>query len=637
MTFNREAKHASAPVSVRTETRASIAGGSRLSFDSWTIRALDRDRQLAQVRLTGSADVGGATDLLLDVDTGDVSDLVNRLGLLTERQYQMISGGNLAGDVRIVGVGPDQPLTIKTGLRAANFHIRLDKTHQLTRTLDVQAQVEIDDARTMAEIRRLELGMESGGAHAGTVSVSGRWPLTVEVPLSGSMSVTIKKWDSQPLVDFLGIFPGRQPSPVMVSGVVNVKQRAGREMLVVEGQETIGPITVAVKGRAAPEPATVQIEHDLTRSGDEIHIATLSINSERPTGLGDHVTMNGNARWGLRPQLQLRGSADALDTDWYAALTAPPAGETPEAGPAMKEKEADVVLPLNLDVDLAIGTLIYQNLAFGKGRLLANGDGNSVQYTLEPTGVAGGSVQGTFTIAQKGGQQEISWDAKGNALDVGVLMKALLNEPEARLTGLGKFTTSATGRGRGEALRKSVDGTAIFDIENGRFTKSPVMEFIAKQTRMEEFQGAEFTTLHGELLIKDGWMHLNQSGAFGSAYSVEAGGKIGLDGQLDVQFSPKIGPAFSKHVKIPCLDQFAKASDGLTVLPVTVTARGSAANPEFGTKVEAAGAAKRTGGELVGVITNLLTGCQGGESEKDKESTQGKATKLMPGLFDSKK
>ena len=132
-------------------------------------------------------------------------------------------------------------------------------------------------------------------------------------------------------------------------------------------------------------------------------------------------------------------------------------------------------------------------------------------------------------------------------------------------------------------------------------------------------------------------MHLNQSGAFGSTYSVEAGGKIGLDGQLDVQFSPKIGPAFSKHVKIPCLDQFAKASDGLTVLPVTVTAKGSAANPEFGTKVEAAGAAKRTGGELVGVITNLLTGCQGGESEKDKESSQGKATKLMQGLFDRKK
>src|SRR5262249_30892236 len=159
------------------------------------------------------------------------------------------------------------------------------------------------------------------------------------------------------------------------------------------------------------------------------------------------------------------------------------------------------------------------------------------------------------------------------------------NEPEARIIGLGRFTTSGTGRGQGEALRKSLDGTAIFDIENGRFAKSIVMEFIAKQTRMDEFKGAEFQTFHGERHIKDGWINLNQPRVVGSLYSVEAAGKIGLDGQVDAQFSPKVGTTFSKHVRIPCLDQLAKASDGLTMLPVTVTVKGRAANPEFGTKV----------------------------------------------------
>ena len=629
--FKREAKHAGVPVTLGTDIRASMAGGSRLSFDSWTIRALDGNQQLAQARLTGSADVGGATDLVLEVHTTDVSDLVDRLGLLTERQQKLISGGTLAGNVRVVGTGPNQPLTIKTGLRAANLYIRLDKTHQLTRTLGVQGEVEIDGARTMADIRRLELGMESGGTHAGTVLVSGRWPLTVEAPMGGSMSVTMTEWDSQPVVDFLGIFPGRKPDPLMVSGVLNVAQRAGGGVLVVEGKETVGPITVAVKGRPGPEPATMTIEHLVTRSEDEIHIETLSINAERPTGRADHVAMKGNARWGLRPHLKLRGSVDALDTDWYAALTAaPPADETREAAaqqPAMKEQEAAFALPLDLDIDLAIGTLIYRNLAIGRGRLIATGDGQRMQATLEPTGVAGGSVQGTFAIAQKGGQQDMTWEAKGNALDVGLLMKALLNEPEPRIIGLGRFITSGKGRGRGEALRNSLDGTAIVDIENGRFTKSPLMEFIAKQTSIEEFQGAEFKTLHGELHLKDGWINLDQTRAIGSMYSVEAGGKIGLDGQLDAQFSPKVGPAFSAHVKIPCLDQFAKASDGLTVLPVIVTMKGSAANPEFGTNVKTAGAAKRTGGELVGVITNLLTGCQGGDA----------AEKPAIPLFDRKK
>ena len=621
VTFTRETKHTGVPVTLGTEIRASIADGSRMSFESWTIRALDRNRQLAQARLTGSAEVGGATDIVFDVNTADLSDLVDRLGLLTERQYKMISGGNLTGDVRVVGAGPDQPLTIKTGLRAANLHIRLDKTHRLTRTFGLQAEVEINSTRTMADIRRLELGMESADTNAGTLLVSGRWPLTAQATMASvaSMSVTVKEWDSQPFVNLLGLLPGREPGHVMVSGELNVTQRAGGRM-VVQGSETVGPITVAVKGRAGPEPATIHVEHLVTQSGDEIQIAKLAMNSERPMGRADQVMMKGTARWGLRPHLELRGSVNVLDADWYAALMTPPASETPEEQTTtgeqspLKEKKAHFTLPLDLDVDLAIGTLNYRNLAIGAGRFLAKGDGQSMQATLEPTGVAGGSVQGTYAIAQKDGQQDITWDAKGNALDLGLLTKALFNEPEARITGLGRFTTSGTGRGRGEALRNSLNGIAVFDVENGRFAKSPVMEFLAKQTRIEEFNGAEFKTWHTELQIRDGWMNLNQTSAVGSMYAVEVEGKIGLDGQLDAQISPKIGPTFSRHVKIPCLDQFVKASDGFTVLPVTVTVKGTAGNPQYGTKVETTGTVKRQGGELLGMIANLLTGCKGGDS-----------------------
>src|SRR5262249_34575846 len=157
------------------------------------------------------------------------------------------------------------------------------------------------------------------------------------------------EWDSQPFADVLGIFPGREPGPLMVSGVLNVTQRAGEsgqrgvsaprgragelgqrgvsaprgragesgqrggsaprgpagEMLSVEGMETVGPITVAVKGRAGPEPATMTIEHNVTRRADEWHIATLSLSTERPKGRADQVTIKGNVRWGVRPQLQL--------------------------------------------------------------------------------------------------------------------------------------------------------------------------------------------------------------------------------------------------------------------------------------------------------------------------------------------
>jgi hypothetical protein len=617
VTFKRETTHSRVPVTLETEIRASVAGGSRMSFDSWTIKALDRSRPLAQVRLSGSADVGGATDLVIDVNIGDVSDLVDRLGLLTERQRQMISGGHLTGDVRVVGAGPDQPMTIKAGLRAATLRIRLDKTHKITRTLGVLADVEIDGARTIADIRRIEVSTESDNTKAGTLLASGRWPLTSRAAMTtaASMRVTVKEWDIQPYVDFLDILPGRQPGPLMVTGALNVEQRAGGRTMVVQGSETIGPLAVAVKGRAGPEPTTVHVEHDVVLSEDEILIPTLSMNSKRPMGRADHVTVKGMSRRGLRPHLELRGSVDAFDADWYAALLAPRATEIPEEQPSageqppFKEKKAGFAFPLDLDVDLAIGTFNYRNLAIGAGRLLAKGDGQSMRATLEPTGVAGGSVRGTYAVVQKDGQPDVTWDVTGNAIDLGLLTKGLLNETESRITGLGRFTTSGTGRGQGEGLRHSLSGIAVFDVDNGRFAKSPVMEFLAKETRIEEFKGAEFKTAHAELQINDGWMNLNQTHATGSLYTIEAAGKIGLDGQLDLQISPKIGSSFSKHVKIPCLDQFAKASDGLTVLPVIVTVRGPAGNPTYETKVETVGV-KREGKAILGGITNLLTGCR---------------------------
>ena len=650
VTFERGAKHSSAPVTLGTEIRASVAGRSRVTVDSWALRALDGSKLLAQARLTGSADSAGASDLLLDVTASDLSEFVERLGLLTERQQGMISGGNLKGDVRMVKAGPTKPLTLKTGLRSANLNIRLDETHQLTRAIGVQAEVEVDGARTMVGIRRVEVDVESAGANAGTLMASGRWPLPAEgtTTPAGTVDVTVKKWDSEPFVHFFGILPGRQPGPLMLTGELKVTQKAGGKTLAVQGRETIGPITVAVKGRAAPEPATVHLEHDVEQSGDEIQVAALSLTSDRPKGRADHVTVNGNARLGPRPSLRLRGSVDALDADWYAALTAPPSGQTPEEKapvgqqPAVKDEGAGFAVPLDLDVNLAIGAVTYHTLEIGKGRLIAKGDGLRMQATLEPTGIAGGTVQGTVTVAQKGGQPGFGWNAKGDALDLGIITKASSTGQGPEITGRGTFSTAGTGRGQGEALRQSLNGTVVFDVADGQFVKSPALEFLADQTHIDDFRILGFKTLHVELHIKDGWVHLNQVHAGSPSIAVEAAGKIGLDGRLDARVHPKIGPAVSKHVKIPCLDQFAKTVDGLTVLPVAVAIKGTTEHPEYGAEVEITGTVGRHTGALVGVIADVLTGCRGGEAaKKTTEESVGvitdKAVDLMQDLLGGKK
>ena len=636
VTVERGEKHASAPITLSTEVRASVAGRSRVTVDSWAVQALAGKRLLAQARLAGSANSDSATDLALDVTASDLSELVNRLGLLTERQQGLISGGTLAGDVRLVTAGPQKPLTVKATFRSANLNIGLDKTRPLTRSLGLQAEVEVDAARSVAELQRVEAIVESGGARAGTLTASGRWPLAAAGTTTpdGALSVTVKEWDSEPFVEFFGIVPGRTPGPLPLTAELKVTQEPGGKTLVLQGKETIGPISVAVKGRD-PEPTTIHLVHDIAQSGDEIRITALSLTAERPKGRSDRAAVNGSFRIGPRPHVQLHGSLDVCDADWYVALAAlpserPPTGKTFDTPHDAKDDQPGLAIPLDLDVDLSIGSVTYRTLEISNGRLVAKGDGGSMQVTLEPTDLAGGSVQGVVTVALKGGRPEFSWDAEGKALDLSVLTKAAYAEPEPRVTGRGRFTTSGTAQGQGEMLRRSLSGTVVFDIADGQFIKSRLFEFLAEQTHVQEFRGLGFRTTHGEFQIKDEWVHLNQVRVDGPSVAVEAGGKIGLDGWLDVQVQPKIGPTLSDHVRIPCVNQFMKTMDGFTVLPIAVTVEGTAENPAYGINFMASSMLGRHTAALIGTIANLFTACRGGEAvQKATEEALGVPKKML--------
>jgi hypothetical protein len=261
-----------------------------------------------------------------------------------------------------------------------------------------------------------------------------------------------------------------------------------------------------------------------------------------------------------------------------------------------KDDDTGLAIPLDLDVDLRIGSVTYRTLEISNGRLVAKGDGSSMQATLEPIGLAGGSVQGTVTVALKGGQPEFAWDAKGNGLELRLVTTAAFAEPEPRVTGRGGFTTSGTGRGRGETLRRSLSGTAVFDIADGNSSSLRYLSSSRRRPSIEQFRGLGFRTVHGELQIKDEWVYLNQVRVDGPSVAVEAGGKIGLNGRLDVQVQPKIGPTLSDHVRIPCVNQFMKTVDGFTVLPVAVTVEGTTENPSYGVNTMASSMVGRHAG-----------------------------------------
>lgn len=646
--FERGEKHASAPVTLDTQVRASVVDRSRLIVESWEVRVLDRGKQLAQASLTGLADSAGRTKLQLNLGTDDFSKFLDRLGLLTIRQQGMISGGNMTGHVWLRTAGPQEALMVKAALESSALHIQLDKTHHLTQSLSLHADGTVDAAMTVADLQHGEIRIMSAGVKSGTLTASGRWRLAStggeDTPL-GAVRVMLQEWDSGPFVDFFDLFPGRTPGPLPLTGRLTLAQEENGKFWSVRGKETAGPIHVAMRDRD-PGLATVHLEHDVALNGHEIRVVSLLLRTERLYERPDRVAMNGIIHLGAQPRLQLRGNLEALNVDWYRALMTV-AGEPPSANTATIRKlflvpadGARLAIPLNLDLDLAIGSVVYRNLEIGQGKLVAMGDGKSIRAKLEPTGLAGGSVQGTVSVALKRGQPEIGWDAEGTALDLSVLTAAPLDELKPRVTGRAKFTTSGTGRGEGPAFRQSVKGFMTLDVEDGQFIESSLLDYLAEVTTIDDFRALGFSTVHGGLQITEGWVNLDEVRVDGPSIGLDIDGKVGLDGQLDAQVRPKIGPDLSDHVRIPCLDQLAESVDNFTVLPVAVTVKGTVAHPAYGAKLPASSLLTKQGGALVGTIADFLTGCQGGEVAQEAvedavEAITDVAEDLVDDLFGS--
>ncbi|BCA52959.1 hypothetical protein W02_00990 [Nitrospira sp. KM1] len=631
--------HAVPPMVFSTDIRGSIARRSKVTVESWTARVRGENQVLGHTRLSGTADSGGSSDVVLEIASQNMAELLERLGLLTERQYGLISGGHLAGNVRVVTAGPGRPFTAQGTLRGTDLSIRMGGDQRMTRSLNVTADVEVDPGRHVAEIKRGEIDVHAGERDAGRFSISGRWPVNAEEDnaQTGSIEVAVQEWDGGAVADFFNLLPGRASGPLLVTGAVKISRTTGGKSLTVQGSETIGPITVEVASGKRTS-ATMMIKHNVGFHGDEIRVSDLSLDAKRLDGLPDKATMSGSIRKGANRGAHLRGHVESLDVDWYTGLLT----EREDRGhPRTAERskrtheDPDMTDALDVDIDLAVGTILYRNLEIGSGRLAVKSDDTGLHAMLDPTGIAGGSVQGTVTLVEKHGLQDIGWDVKGNALDLGVLIKAILSEQEPRIIGRGRFTTIGHGQGQGERLRKSLTGTATVDVEDGKFVHSPALEFLAEKTNISDFKGLGFRTIHGEFRAENGWIYLDQLKADGPSVAVQAAGKIGLDGRVDAFLEPQVGPQFSEHVKIPCLDQFTKTAEGFTRLPVAVSVKGTLAKPSFGADVTSANLVARQTSAVIGTVADVLTGCRGGQAaQKATENAFKAATDSGKQLFD---
>ena len=605
--------HISAPLGLRSRTSATISEFSRIRVEALNVEALAGARLIAQAGCSGQTNVdGGSMDLTVTFKTDSTANLLDRIGLLDERQRKLFTGGSVSAEGRLRGRGQQHPLSAQATIHAREFRFQPLQGQFLTYSLLTEGTAELNAARTDIEINKIGMTLESQGKAAGTLTLAGTWPIASSKQ-GGAITVVTKDLDTAPLVDVFGMFPGREHGPLPVSANVAIARDSASGSLVVRGQEILGPIRVARKGEdGGPNEATLRIEHDLSRLNDEIRVTVLTVTADRPGGRSDRVTASGMVRIAGRPSAQLRGDIASLDAAWYAALFSGPE-PTPQT---VTNQTNPLALLTNLDAELSIGSVSYGTVMIGSGRLIAKGTGERLEAKLEPTGIAGGLVDAIVTLVRQDRQMQLTWSGKGQGLSIETIMQAVEPDQEARLKGTGSFITSGNGLLNEDPFRKHLSGIFNFNIADGQFIRSPMLQFLAKYTQIGELEHMGFDGLQGKVRLEGEWIHADSLTVTGPIASLEGNVSVSPDSTVDGRIFVKIGPSLGKRIKIPCMSALLKTPDGFTALPFAVRIKGSTESPTFSADTAAWNYAKGGITSLAHEMKNLLRGCRENPSEE---------------------
>ncbi|OAI46702.1 hypothetical protein AYO43_05635 [Nitrospira sp. SCGC AG-212-E16] len=617
--------HINTPISVRSRIAATMTEFSRIRVEALNLEALAEASLIAKADLSGQTNVDdGSTDLAITFTTDNMAKLLDRTGLLDERQRRVFTGGKVSAEGHLRGRGQEHSVSAQATIHARELRFQPLQGQFLTYSLLAEGTAELNKARTDLELSKIGMTLESQEKPAGTLTIAGTWPIAASTQ-GGAITVVTKDLDTAPLVDVFGVFPGREHGPLPVSGDVAITQDSTNGSLVVRGQELLGPIRIARKGEGGePNEATFRIEHNLSRQNDEIRLTGLTVTADRPGGRPDRVTASGAMRIAGQPGAQLRVEIASLDAAWHAALFSrpDPMPQTSENQAGGKDREGrtepsnSLAFLTNLDAELSIGSISYNNLMIGPGRVIAKGTGERLEVKLEPTVIADGLVDAIVTLVRQNKQTQLTWSGKGQGLSVEPIMQAALPGREAVLKGTGSVMTSGSGLLNEEPFRTHASGTVNFDIADGQFIRSPMLQFLARHTHISELERMGFDDFQGKVRLEGGWIHADSLVVTGPLASLEGNVSVSPDDAADGRIFVKIGPSLGKKIKIPCMSALLKTSNGFTALPFAVRVNGPMKNLTF--SADTAGWNNAKGGvtSLADTMKNLLRGCREAPSEE---------------------
>lgn len=175
------------------------------------------------------------------------------------------------------------------------------------------------------------------------------------------------------------------------------------------------------------------------------------------------------AKLDLNPYLGLAGGAAAS----RAGAGANPAGGKSTAAPAREAKgwsrapiNTAPLRMLNADLDLSVGSILYQRIKVGRSRLRIRLNGGRLVADLLQLQLYGGSGTGKIVLDARGAVPTITETFELNGLDARPFLRDAAGYDG--LSGKGSGAISVSGRGRSQYdIVRSLNGAGKFDFRNG--------------------------------------------------------------------------------------------------------------------------------------------------------------------------
>jgi hypothetical protein len=314
----------------------------------------------------------------------------------------------------------------------------------------------------------------------------------------------------------------------------------------------------------------------------------------------------------------------SLDAAWHAAMFSRP-DPAPQISNNQAEERDHEARPepssspavfTNFDAEVAIGSISYNKLMIGPGRVVVKGTGERLEVKLAPTGIADGLVDASVTVVRQDKQPQLTWSGNGQGLSVEPLLQAVRPGQEVVLKGTGSVRTSGSSLLNAGLFRKHASGIFNFNIVDGQFIHSPMLQFLAKYTHISELERMGFDGFQGKVRLEGGWIRADSLLVTGSLASMEGDVSVSPDDAADGRIFVKIGPSLGKKINIPCMSALFKTSDGFTALPFAVRIKGTKDSPTFSADTAAWNNTKGGITSLADTMKHLLRGCRKNSSEE---------------------